>query len=77
MGQDPWSPLDGVNLSHQGGIDEPRNIEQTIVIPSRIVCFEHVADGVVLLDKQQMQHAQAYPPVVVETGQLKWVSLRV
>ena len=41
-------PLDGVDLGHQRGVDEPRVVEQLLVRPARVVGAQAVADGVVL-----------------------------
>ena len=70
VGQDRRRPFDRVDLGHDRGVDEPRHVEEARVAPLRITGLELVADGVVLVHEQRVQHRQADPPVALEAGLL-------
>ena len=54
-------PLDGVDLGHQGGVDEPGVLEELVVGEGRVAGLQVVADGVVLEGEQVLEHGQAQP----------------
>jgi hypothetical protein len=68
--KDSRSPIDGMNLRHEGCVDEPRMIEQVVVGPGWICGTERVAYHVVLSREKRMHQAQADPPVTVDAGDL-------
>ena len=68
VGQDPRRPLHGVDLGHQGPVDQARRLEQLVVRPGRALAAQAVADGVVLQGEEGVQEPQADPPVVVKPG---------
>jgi hypothetical protein len=59
-----------VDLRHQRRADEPRLIEQPLIVPVRVLLHEHVADGVVLAREQAVQQAQPHPQVVAAARDL-------
>src|SRR3989442_14608998 len=59
-----------MDLGDQRGVDEPRRLEQALIVPVGILRAQTVADGVVLVREDVMEQAQSEPPVVVETGDL-------
>ena len=63
-------PLRGVNLGHQGGVDELRRSVQPGIVPVRMIPGQQVADVVVLLGEDRVEHRQPDPPVVGETAQV-------
>ena len=66
MRQDGWCPLDGMDLRHQGAVDQPRRVEQTLVVPGGVLALESLADGIVLLGEERVQAREAEPPVLGE-----------
>ena len=68
--QDGRRPLDGVDLRHDGGVHQPGDVEQPVVVPVGMRGLQVVADRVVLADEQRVQHRQADPPVADEPGLL-------
>src|SRR5438105_12056763 len=62
MGDDRWSPLDGVDLCQERRINQPRLLEELLVGPVRILCCEAVADRIVLASEQRQEQTQAEPP---------------
>jgi hypothetical protein len=67
---DARRPLDRVDLGHQRRVDQPRRVEQPLVVPARVLLLENVADRVVLLGEQRVQAGEPEPPVLVEAGQV-------
>ena len=70
VGQDGRRPFDGVDLGHHRGVDQPRHVEQPVVVPLGVGRRQVRADGVVLAREQRVQHRQAHPPVADEPGVL-------
>ena len=68
VGDDGWRPFYGVNFRHQRGVDQARFVVQPLVIFARVICRQHIGNGVVLFHEQLMQHAQTDPPVIGEAG---------
>ena len=67
MAEDGRSPLDGVYLRQDGGIDETCAEIQVLIGPRGIDGTQTVADQVVLSSEERVQHAQPDPPVAVHT----------
>ncbi len=63
MGDDARRPLDGVDLRHQCGVDQPGGAIQPIVTPARVLFPQHVTDGVVLAHEEAVEQAEAEPEV--------------
>ncbi len=61
-------PLERVDLRDERRVDQPRGLEQRLVVPARPLGAQPVADGVVLEREQQVEQREADPPVVVEPG---------
>src|SRR5438445_1302632 len=66
-----------MNLGHQCRIDQSGCLEQPIVIPSRMLGLEHVADRVVLTDEERVQQAQPDPPAAEEASQVEPGEMRM
>ena len=45
-----------MDLGHHRGVDEPRDIEEAVVVPVGVGLVQHVADGVVLAHEKGVQH---------------------
>jgi hypothetical protein len=59
-----------VNLRHDRGVDQPRGVEQLLIVDVRVTRGQHVADRVVLPYEEHVQHADPEPPVPPEAGEL-------
>ena len=70
IGENGRGPFDGMDLGHHRGVDEPRDIEEAVVVPVGVGLVQHVADGVVLAHEKGVQHRNAHPPVAGEAGLL-------
>ena len=57
MPEDSRRPFRRVDLCNKCAVDEPRALEQLLVIPLRIVQLQAIADRVVLTRKHRVQHA--------------------
>ena len=57
-----------MDLGHDGGINQARDVEQPIVVPVRIGAQQAITYGVVLPDEKGVEHRQPDPPVAVEPG---------
>ena len=62
VADDCRSPLEGMDLGHERGVDQSRLVKQILVGPRRVLGLEPVADGVVLQPEQREHHRQADPP---------------
>ena len=71
VGEDRRGPLDGVDLRHQRGVDQPRLVEQLVVATrSGMLAAQPVADRVVLEHEQRVQERQADPEVARDPGEV-------
>ena len=59
-----------MDFREQRRVDEPRLLEQALVVPERIVLLQLVADRVVLEGEQRVQQAETDPAVLDEPGDL-------
>ena len=59
--QDGRGPLDGVDLGHHRGVDQPGRLEQRLVVPGRVALRQQVADRVVLAREEGVQQRRARP----------------
>ena len=82
MSQDRGSPLNRVDLGHEGAVDDACFVEDLITTlllvcikgeaqayspcPLGMAIADRITDSVVLESKQSVQHLYAEPPVVVE-----------
>ena len=55
-------PLDGVDLRHERGVDQPRLLEQGLAL-QRLRCLERIADRIVLPREQVVEQGEAEPEV--------------
>ena len=69
VGEDSGGPFDGVDLSHEGAVDEAGFVEDLVTGPIWVGGADGVADGVVLHGEESMQHLHSDPPIVVEAGE--------
>lgn len=69
VGEDSGCPFDGVDLGHEGAVDEAGFVEDLIAGPIWVGCADGVADGVMLHSEESMQHFHSDPPIVVEPGE--------
>ena len=76
VGQDGGGPLDGVDLGHDGRVDEARHVEQARIVPLGVGGGELIADGVVLAHEQGVQQGQADPPVAPEARVFHALAIR-
>ena len=63
-------PLDRVDLGDEGGVDEPRLLEQPFAVGRGIFDAQPIDDGIVLAREQRVHHREADPPVAVDAGKL-------
>ena len=64
--EDCGRPFDGVDLGHEGTVDEPGRVEELVRWPVRVGRVQLVADGVVLRGEERVHQFEPDPPVVVE-----------
>ncbi len=70
MRNDRRRPFDGVDLRHQGGVDQARALVELVVGPARVLGLQAVADRVVLVREDRVQQRQAEPEVAGDAGQV-------
>ena len=58
-------PLDSVDLGDEGGVHEPRLLEQPFAVGRGIVDPQPIHDRIVLAREQRMQDRQPDPPIAV------------
>ena len=61
-------PLHGMNLRHQGCVDQPGGLEQLLVVPVRKLELKPIADGIVFEREQSVQDLEPDPPIGGESG---------
>ena len=71
MRQDGGRPVDRMDLRHQRRVDQLGLAIELLVVPFRVLVLEQIADVVVLLREQGVEHRQADPPVVAEAGEVR------
>ena len=70
VSDDRRRPVDRVDLGHQGGDDEPRPVEELIVLEARMGRVQVVADRVVLAHEERMQKREPDPEVPGHAGEI-------
>ena len=64
-------PFDGVDLGNEGGVHQPRLLEQPFAIGRGVVDAQPVHDRIVLAREQRVQDRQPDPPIAVHAGELE------
>ena len=71
MRHDGARPLEGVDLGHHRRVDQPSLREELGVGPVRMLRREQIADVVVLIGEERVEHRQTDPPVVGEPAEVQ------
>jgi hypothetical protein len=62
-------PFDGMDFGNEGGVHQPRLLEQPFAVGAGVVDAQPIHDRIVLAREQRVQQAETGPPIARKTGQ--------